>query len=466
MTDETTFTTERPRRRRRFTDDSINTWADFKPGNQRRAVPHPTKLGHYVIVQSSGVRSWAVEARDPVLRKQVWKTYGRCDRMSVAEAAAKGDEIIARIRKGLPPVEPPTPKPETLTAVFEQWFQLHVEAEGLRTAKEIRRRFERYVKPRLGDRPFVELRKSDLNKLIDAIVTAGHGARQADQCATTLISLQRWYSDRHDYPVSFVGVKRRDKAKSRDRTLSHDEIRTLWHAAEAPDAGAFGAIVCLALLTGQRKEKLATMKHADVVDGVVVDTVHEEVIDGRIVKKVRRETFDGVWRIPQAPREKDAGGDLVLPKAARDIIAAQPRFGVNPYVFPKRFGAGHIHVVLSSPKRTFDARLPAGFEYHIHDLRRTARSLMSAAGVDRDVAERILGHRIGTKVARTYDQFAYVWEKADGLQKLADLIAIILKGPQDNVTDLQARGPRFVVDNRPALPQMSSVTRCSHRREH
>ena len=296
------------------------------------------------------------------------------------------------------------------------------------------------VASRIGDRPFTELRKSDLNHLVDALVI-DHGARQADMCVTTLVSLQRWHADRGDYAPSFVGVKRRDKAKSRDRILTHDEIRTLWGAAEVPDAGFYGAVVRLALLTGQRKEKLVTMRHSDIVDGVVVDTVREEIVDGRVVKTVRRETFDGVWRIPQAPREKDAGGDLVLPRLARDVIAAQAPIGVNPHVFPKRFGGGHMDVGLASSKRRFDARfLPADFaKYTVHDLRRTARSLLAAAGVDRDIAERALGHRVGGKVEQTYDRFAYIQDKAQGLQKLADLIAIILKGPQDNVTDHEAR---------------------------
>ena len=34
---------------------------------------------------------------------------------------------------------------------------------------------------------------------------------------------------------------------------------------------------------------------------------------------------DDVWRIPQAPREKDAGGDLVLPKLALNVIAERRR---------------------------------------------------------------------------------------------------------------------------------------------
>jgi hypothetical protein len=36
---------------------------------------------------------------------------------------------------------------------------------------------------------------------------------------------------------------------------------------------------------------------------------------------------------------------------------------------------------------------------------------MSEAGVDRNVAERVLGHKVGGGVERTYDRFAYIREK-------------------------------------------------------
>jgi integrase len=85
-------------------------------------------------------------------------------------------------------------------------------------------------------------------------------------------------------------------------------------------------------------------------------------------------------------------------------------------------------------KKNFDARLPAGFEpWVVHDLRRTSRSLMSEAGVDRNVAERVLGHKVGGGVERTYDRFAYIREKGAALAKLAEHIKIILAGPVDNV---------------------------------
>jgi hypothetical protein len=61
MTDDTTFTTERPARTRRFTDKAIATWADFKPGLKRKVVPVPGKLGHFIVVQPQ----WSPQLRRP-----------------------------------------------------------------------------------------------------------------------------------------------------------------------------------------------------------------------------------------------------------------------------------------------------------------------------------------------------------------------------------------------------------------
>jgi integrase len=57
----------------------------------------------------------------------------------------------------------------------------------------------------------------------------------------------------------------------------------------------------------------------------------------------------------------------------------------------------------------------------LHDLRRTARSLMSRAKVPTDHAERVLGHVIGG-VRETYDRYEYLDEKRHALEQLARLV--------------------------------------------
>ena len=180
----------------------------------------------------------------------------------------------------------------------------------------------------------------------------------------------------------------------------------MWKAAEAN--GTFGAFVRVALLTAQRKEKVASMRWED--------------IDG------------SVWHVPIEKREKGNAGDLELPQIAIDIINAQPRFVSNPYVFAGR-GVGHFSG-FSEAKKAFDAKLPPMPRWVIHDLRRTARSLMSRAGVRPDIAERTLGHAI-KGVEGVYDRHSYREEKAHALKALAGLIDRIVNADgADNVVTL------------------------------
>ena len=189
------------------------------------------------------------------------------------------------------------------------------------------------------------------------------------------------------------------------------------------DGTAFGAIVRLLLLTGQRREKVATMKWADL-------------------------NADGVWTIAKEAREKGNAGVLRLSALAIAVIASQSQVDHNPYVFPGaawRHGAGRSHPrptcfqAWAARKTELDGRLPAGMPHWVlHDLRRTARSLMARAGVPRDHAERVLGHRIGG-VEGTYDRHSYEAEKGAALEQLAALIERIVN-PPDNVVMLNRRG--------------------------
>ena len=87
-----------------------------------------------------------------------------------------------------------------------------------------------------------------------------------------------------------------------------------------------------------------------------------------------------------------------------------------------------------SHKRALDKRLKAELERNglalkpwvVHDLRRTARSLMSRAAVPRDHAERVLGH-VMPGVEGVYDRHSYQTEKGEALAKLANLVAKIVK---------------------------------------
>ena len=71
----------------------------------------------------------------------------------------------------------------------------------------------------------------------------------------------------------------------------------------------------------------------------------------------------------------------------------------------------------------------------LHDLRRTAKTLMARAGVRPDISERVLGHVIAG-VEGTYDRHSYADEKREALEKLAAMIERILNPQPSNVVTL------------------------------
>jgi integrase len=79
---------------------------------------------------------------------------------------------------------------------------------------------------------------------------------------------------------------------------------------------------------------------------------------------------------------------------------------------------------LSAWKQALDEASGVG-DWTNHDLRRSARSLMSRAGVLPDIAERCLAHKIGG-VRGIYDRHSFLAEKREALAKLARLIGEIV----------------------------------------
>ena len=395
------------RRPRELTDASV---AALKPRAGRYNRPDADCRGLYVRVTEKGAKSYCAVARDP-LGKQIWTTLGPADHLAIDEARSKARSVIKRVKAGLPAVEPPKPAPDSFKFVAENWLQRHVRARGLRSAGEIERVLRKHVFPSLGERQFTAVRRGDIALLLDRIED-GHGSRIADIVLAHIRSIGNWYAARtEDYVSPVTKGMRRHANNARVRVLDDDELRTLWRQAE-DSPSPFTAILRLALLTAQRREKIASMKWADI-------------------------TLDGVWTVPSEARQKGVGGSLPLPRMALDIIKSQPRVEGNEFVFPGR-GDGHFNG-FSPCKRRFEKRLPAGMpQWGMHDLRRTGRSLMARAGVSSEHAERVLGHAI-TGVAGVYDRHRYDQEKGQALAALSALIEEIVRGAPDKVVPIRAR---------------------------
>jgi hypothetical protein len=81
--------------------------AKLQPRAKTYHHPDPVLRGHYIRVQPSGTKTYAVIARNPVTRKQEWATVGAADTLSIDEARKQAQTALARIRNGQPAFEPP-----------------------------------------------------------------------------------------------------------------------------------------------------------------------------------------------------------------------------------------------------------------------------------------------------------------------------------------------------------------------
>jgi integrase len=255
--------------------------------------------------------------------------------------------------------------------------------------------------------------------MLDEIEDA-NGPVMADRTLAYLRKAFNWYAIRDDQfsaPVVRGMGRIKPKDRARTRVLSDQEIRDIWPVLG--EAGTFGALVKMLLLTAQRRDEVGQMSQKEIGD-------------------------DGIWTIP-AERYKTKRPNFVpLSEAAIAVIKAQPKFDDCDYVFPSR--AKTPYPRSGKSKSTLDkavlrtmqkqARNGAKVEpipnWTLHDLRRTAKTLMVRAGVRPDISERVLGHVIAG-VEGTYDRYSYADEKRDALEKLAAIIERILNPLVSNV---------------------------------
>lgn len=327
--------------------------------------------------------------------KQSWQAVGTTATISLDEARALARDLCRKIQTGLPRTTTPL---QSVAAIADLWFKLRVEGESYRTAPECKRIIERYLKPHIGDRIFTDVRRSEVASLLD-LLAEKHGKAQADQALKVLSAIGHWYESRDDeYRSPLIRGMRRSPATPRERILGDDELRVVWQLANA--SGPYGAFLKLALLTAQRRAKLTDLRW-DQVDG------------------------HGVWHIPRSPREKQTAGDLKLPPLALEVLYSQPHLVGDNRVFrrPNNRAIDHFRDAAGLPHWT------------VHDLRRTARSLMSRAGVQTEVAELTLGHSI-QGIRKVYDRHSFFEEKGQALARLSTLIERIVDPPVSNVIAL------------------------------
>ena len=270
--------------------------------------------------------------------------------------------------------------------------------DKLASGRAIRATLENHLVPELGRMKLRDVRRRDVIPVIENLAETKH--RQAALLLTYTKQLFAWAEDREIIEASVVAtlkpqrISKRMSPRSRARVLDDDEIRSIW-TAEAVEGMTADTLTALRLIlvTGQRPGEVAGMRWSEI----------------------RGKT----WTIPAERRGKTSTEHRVpLTDTALALLEQiQGRDGED-IVFARRKGQAMTVAALGRAVGRCAGDLGNRGPEHWtpHDLRRTCRTGLAAAGVSETVAEIVIGHtRKG--IAATYDQHKYEKEKRKALEQ-------------------------------------------------
>jgi len=365
--------------------------------------------GLYVEVFPTGGIVWRYRYRIGARREKL--TLGKYPALTLKNARLKRDEAAQAAAMDKSPAQQKqlakrAAAEATTVSEFGERFFLEMVNKDRADTTIPRRYFDKNIVPAIGAKPVRNVTTEDVRAIIwkkkdegfDAAAGQVRGVlkRLFDYAMTAgLVSVN---------PVLALPMRHVHRAKSRERTLSPDEIRRFLCAViESNIRRQFKLALHLILLTMVRKSELllAKWEHVDF-DAAEwhIPAEHSKTGKPHIVY-LSRQSIE-MFRELQALA---GGSELVLPSRSSLV---------------KPFAANALNDALKVSLAGQD--IPA---FTIHDLRRTASTLLHENGWPSDVVEKALNHTIGG-VRGVYNRAEYEPQRREMLQFWADYIEQLL----------------------------------------
>ncbi|WP_312731246.1 tyrosine-type recombinase/integrase [Atlantibacter hermannii] len=373
--------------------------------------------GLYVAVLTSGSVSFRYDYRINGRRETlVIGQYGR-DGISLAEAreeliAAKkllkaGQSPAAAKRDGIRQIA----GAETFAVYTDAYMKYVTLADSTRAMKQAV--IDRDILPALGNKMMTEITTRVVRDLCDRIVERG-GRATAIQVREIISSVYRYANDRgHGLFNPAADIKPSSIAmfKPRERCLQPEEVGIFFRTLDNVGAMATMKLALkLVLLTLVRKSEFteATWKEVDF-------------------KKC-------TWTIPAARMKGSRSHIIYLPTQAQDLmVGLQMCAGGSEYLIPGRYSVskplsnGALNRLITT---TVEAAQREGLSldhFAVHDLRRTASTLLHEAGYPSDWIEKALAHE-QKGVRAVYNKAEYARQRTYMLQQWADMVDAWIAG--------------------------------------
>lgn len=326
--------------------------------------------------------------------KRKYLHLGEYPSTSIADAREQYQLAFNKHKKGISLVEPLQPPAVVDEPVlFKDFAKLYLEATESTLCSEwwdkMRRCLDKDVLPFWSDTPITNIGRRAVILLLERVAARSSGMTANVKKAISGVfdyALLREYVEVNPCLGLTKAVPALKRVK-RERALSDEEIRKVWHALT--DMYSHRALK-LILLTAQRP--------------------------GEVAGIVKSEICGNTWTIPKERAEKGKGAHLVhLTQTALELLKLQES---NERILDVQTGTVSQEVA----RRLMCCGLP---RWTPHDLRRTARTKMAEIGIINEHAEAVLAHAKPGMVG-VYNQYEYQDEKKEALIKWeAELLRIV-----------------------------------------
>jgi len=296
----------------------------------------------------------------------------------------------------------------TVDAVLDAFIDIYIAENGLRSANAIKSAFDRLVRAEIGKESIYSLTRSRITTVLDKIAHDS-GPVMADRVLAYLRRAFNWQMARDEQfnsPIIKGMARTKPSERKGKRILDDQEIRDVWTALDRLDLGkdapdCYPRYIRSILLTGLRRTE--------------VSRAHRGEINGN------------AWIVPPERMKHKLPHLVPITPALAALFGDRDEFLFSSDDDGKRAFSGYSKAKKALDRMIAKMRKTEGRKpmphWTLHDLRRTARSIMSRYATP-DIAERVIGHVI-PGVRGVYDLYEYVDEKRAALEKLADHVSAV-----------------------------------------
>lgn len=389
-------------RRIRFTRkviDALPPCPADRGGREVEFTSEEAPPGLRLVVTKRGMKSWLFRyvmprASTPGIKRAI--KIGVYPGTDPADACRIALELRAQIAQGIDPQDAKQEEEREIT--LDDFFQTEYwpNAKHLRSADDVESRWRLHLKPAFGHLRFKEVKTADIIRF--------HDGKKGELCPATAnrllqllkrilnVALMLEFCERNPC----CGIRMHAEQNIRTRTLAGSELKRFLAALEEEPNRVAADFFLFAIATGARRE-----------EGLGL-TVGEIFIE------------EGFWRLPAGRAKSGKSRVIPLNAIARQVLERRLAESKSQYVFPGKLG-GH----LVSPEKAWKRVLNrAGIvDLKIHDLRRSAATLILNEGGSMTQAGTLLGHAPGSTLTATRYAFLADQQLIDASQRLASVLA-------------------------------------------